>query len=92
VSRQDFLARNDAVIRALKDAAEGNTDVRAIDATNLMCGSSLCLPFDGGTQLYSDNFHLTIAGADRFSQGFAGDLAWAFDEATSAIAEKPSTK
>jgi hypothetical protein len=81
VSRRDFLARNDAIIGALKETAGSDANVRVIDATNLMCGAALCLPFDGGTLLYSDNFHLTIAGTDRFSHGFADDLAWAFGEA-----------
>jgi SGNH domain-containing protein len=49
-----------------------------------MCGAERCVPFDGGAPLYSDNFHLTIAGAEKFTQGFAADLAWAFGDAKAA--------
>jgi hypothetical protein len=84
LSRADFVARNGAIIAALKDTAASYANVRAIDASGRMCGSMLCLPFDGSTLLYSDDFHLTIAGTERFSQGFADDLGWAFGDAKPA--------
>ena len=84
MSREDFLARNGAIVAALQDTAGSYANVRAIDATDLMCGSVLCLPFEGDTLLYSDDFHLTIAGAEKFSRGFAEDLAWVFGDAKRA--------
>jgi hypothetical protein len=89
VSRENFLARNGAIVAALQDTATSYANVRAIDATDLMCGSVLCLPFDGLTPLYSDDFHLTIAGAEKFSRAFAAELSWAFGDAKAANGEAP---
>jgi hypothetical protein len=74
--RDAVETRRVRTVAALNEAISGWRNVRLIDPIDVFCDRSVCRPYEEDTVLYTDEHHLSTAGAERLHRAFEAEFNW----------------
>lgn len=76
VSRRNVENRRVFSTRWLREAVQGQKDVRLIDPAPVFCDGIQCRGYDGDVVLYRDDDHVNDAGMRRIVERYRDDFDW----------------